>query len=140
MKTPIYLIAGIVLVASLAVWNSSGRPEAGSAPGKEAALEKEAVAKVFAAHRFTPPTPLTGPPGLTWYVGSRAFSPHSIEQLMVGVRRGANFTVEVTSFKRNREEEPWTAVGKTSEPTLEKAERTLRGELRKELALEEKPK
>ena len=42
-------------------------------------MEKEAVAKVFAAHRFTPPVPLAGPAGLTWYVGARSFSTRSVE-------------------------------------------------------------
>ena len=135
-----YFLGCLVLGVSIAVWNSSGRPEAGLTPSKEGMLEKEAVAKIFAGHRFTPPVPLAGPTGLTWYVGSRAFSAHSIEQIMVGVRRGANFTVEVSSFKRDREEDPWVTVAKGSQPGLANVERQIRDQLRKELALEEQSK
>jgi hypothetical protein len=102
-------------------------------------LEREAVAKVLAAHRFTPPVPLAGPPGLTWYVGARTFSAHSLAEVMVGVRRGANFTVEVTSYKRDREDSPWVS-GKSTQAAVENFEQALRDELHKELALEEKPK
>jgi hypothetical protein len=139
MKNPIYLLGGLLIVITLAVFNSSGRPEPGPTAGKEAMLEREAVAKVLAAHHFTPPVPLAGPPGFTWYIGARSFTAHSLAEVMVGVRRGANFTVEVTSFKRDREETPWVS-GKSTEATIENFEKALRDELHKELALEEKTK
>ncbi len=140
MKNRLNPVACLIIAACCVAWNSFGGAEPQPAAGNEALLEKQAVAKVFAGHRFTPPVPLAGPPGLTWYVGTRALTANSLEQMVVGVRRGANFTVELTSFRRDSDTTPWVAAGRSAEAGLANAERLFREQLRKELALEEKAK
>ena len=142
MKHKFAPLAVCVATACLLVWNGFSRPAASPAPSNEDVLEKQAVSKVFAAHHFTPPIALAGPPGLTWYVGTRLAGTEkaqSVQQMMVGVRRGANFTVEFTSFRRDREDAPWVTPP-TPAAATSALERALGDQLRKELALEEKPK
>ncbi len=143
MKRRIAPLAVLAVGACFVVLNGFSRPAASPAPGNEAVLEKEAVSKVFAAHHFTPPMALAGPSGLTWYVGARPVngpvSVQSVQQMMVGVRRGASFTVEFKSFRRDREDAPWVAPT-TSEAATSGLERAIRDQLQKELALEEKAK
>jgi hypothetical protein len=139
MKYRITTLAVLVATASFLVLSGFSRPAASPALSNEAVLEKDAVSKVFAGHHFTPPITLAGPPGLTWYVGARPINVQSVQQMMVGVRRGANFTVEFTSFRRDREDAPWVTSG-ISESATSSLERMIRDQLRKELALEEKAK
>src|ERR1039457_623915 len=102
MKFRITTLTVLVATACFMVLNGFSRSAASPALSNEAALEKDAVSKVFAGHHFTPPIALAGPPGLTWYVGARPINVQSVQQMMVGVRRGANFTVEFTSFRRDQ--------------------------------------
>ena len=143
MKYRITTLAVLVATACFLVLNGFSRPAASPAPSNEAVLEKDAVSRVFAGHHFTPPVALAGPPGLTWYVGARPLNGpanvQSVEQMMVGVRRGANFTVEFTSFRRDREDAPWVTSG-ISEAATSSLEKLIRDQLRLVLAHEEKAK
>ena len=139
MKYRITTLAVLVATACFMVLNGFSRSAASPALSNEAVLEKDAVSKVFAGHHFTPPIALAGPPGLTWYVGARPINVQSVQQMMVGVRRGASFTVEFTSFRRDREDAPWVPSG-ISEAATSSLEKMVRDQLRKVLALEEKAK
>jgi hypothetical protein len=126
-----------VSVAVLCLNSLSGAEEHQAAAG-QATMAKEAVSKVLAAHSFTPPVAVPGPPGSVWYFSSRALAAHSVEQAVVGVRHGQDFSVEVTAFRREKEQDPWQPAPKASSAGIANLEKSLKEQLQKELGLEEK--
>lgn len=137
MKKTSIVVGCLVVLGSVVYFKSFGGAADRPSAGTEALLAREAVAKVLAGHSFTPPLVLAGPPGSVWYFSSRPVTANLVEQAVVGVRGGNNFTVELSAFHRQGEQTPWAEFAKTSESAIAKAELSIREQLQKQLAGEE---
>jgi hypothetical protein len=131
------MVAGCLFVSlAVLVLNSFGAEE--HQASASAAIAKEAVSKVLAAHSFTPPVAVAGPQGTVWYISSRSLAAHSVQQAIIGVHHGNSFSVELSGYRRDKAEEPWKETAKATDTAVVTMEKSVKEQLQKELGMEER--